>query len=179
MVFPIPPEKVRYMGSYYNDAGVNLQYDFCCPQRQPETLAWMRYYLSERPDGIVIFHCNAGTMIGPPGYFLPPGHQHQISRIGGAVSARLLRDGYDLGRLSWAALPGMGRPSIDQIDATYHVCGGTPIMVELPAGTDIRPFTCEQMLEIGLITIEEILEYAHRDGLRPYEYWQKVKATLP
>ena len=48
LMFPIPPEKVRYMGSYYNDAGVNLQYDFCCPERQPETLAWMRYYLREK-----------------------------------------------------------------------------------------------------------------------------------
>ena len=48
-VQPIPPEKTAYMGAYYNDQGVNLQYDFCMPHRQPETIAWMDYYLSGAP----------------------------------------------------------------------------------------------------------------------------------
>lgn len=177
-LFPIPPEETAFMGSYYNDAGVNLQYDIFSVTRQPETTAWMQYFLSERPDGILIWHCNSGSMISEPGYYLPPGHQHQHSRIGGAVRARLQREGFDLGRLSHATLPGLGKPIMEQYSSAYHVCGGTPIMCELPAGADDRPYTCEQMLDIGLITIEEILAYAHSDGLRPYEFWDKVKRTL-
>lgn len=175
-IWPIPPEKTAFMGSYYNDAGVNLQYDAWSLERQPETLAWMRYYLGERPDGALILHCNDGTMIGWPPYYVPPGFQHQDSRIGGAVRARLLREGLEVGRLSWATLPGLGRPYMDQVAAVYHVCGAMPLMCELPSGVASRPFTCDQLLDIGLLTFEEVLAYAHRDGLRPYELWDKVKA---
>jgi hypothetical protein len=176
-IFPIPPEDTAYMGTYYNDAGVNLQYDFCTSVRQPETVAWMDYYLDERPDGIVIWHCNAGSLISEPSYFLPEGHQLELARMGGALRARLLREGYRPGRMSWAGLAGLGTPFIEQMSATYHVCGGMPVMCELPAGCE--PTSCDDMLDIGLITIEEILAYAHSDGLRPYELWEKVKKALP
>lgn len=177
-VFPIPPEDMAFMGTYFNDAGVNLQYDFCLPRRQPETVAWMDYYLDERPDGVIIWHGNAGSLIGPPGYYLPPGHQLEETRIAGAVHARLLREGFDhpvAGRLSWASLPGMGKPFIDQSTAVYHVCGALPVMCELPTGCKDYFCSCEDMLTIGLLTLEEIFRYAHNEGLRPYEYWKKVR----
>ena len=176
--FPMPLEKDGFLGSYFNDAGVNLQYDFCMPERQPETVAWMKYYLAERPDGIAIFHCNAGSMIGSPPYYLPTGFQHEYSRIGGAVRARLLQEGFDTGRLSMASAPGMGKPYLDQEGATYMSCGALPLMVELPMGLDSHPVSLDGMLDMGLITIEEILSYAHTDGLRPYEVWTKIKAKL-
>lgn len=177
-VFPIPPEKTAFMGTYFNDNGVNLQYDFCMPRRQPETVAWMEYYLAERPDGVLIWHCNAGSMMGPPEYYLPEGHKLEFSRLAGALRSRLLREGLEIGRMSWAGLSGLGKPFMEQSTATYHVCGGMPIMCEMPAGTASCPFSCEEMLDIGLLTIEEVLFYAHRDGLRPYELWDKVKKKL-
>jgi hypothetical protein len=184
VVFPIPPDDMAFMGTYFNDAGVNLQYDFCLPRRQPETIAWMDYYLGERPDGVVIWHCNAGSLIGPPGYYLPPGHQLEEARIAGAVHARLLREGYDhpvAGRTSWATLPGMGKPFIEQSSAVYHACGALPVMCELPNGCQEYFCSCDDMLTIGLLTIEEVFRYAHNEGLRPYEYWKKVRdaATPP
>ncbi|MFO7535290.1 MAG: M14 family zinc carboxypeptidase [Kiritimatiellia bacterium] len=178
--FPIPPADMAFMGTYFNDAGVNLQYDFCLPRRQPETTAWMDYYLGERPDGVVIWHCNAGSLIGPPGFYLPPGHQIEEARIGGAVHARLLREGYDhpiAGRMSWASLPGMGKPFIEQSTAVYHACGALPVMCELPTGGNGCDASCDDLLTIGLLTIEEILRYAHNEGLRPYEYWKKVRGA--
>lgn len=173
-VWPIPPATTRFMGSYFNDAGVNLQYDFCTVERQPETTAWMRYYLDERPDGVLIWHCNRGSMIGPAEYFVPPGCQVEQDRIGGAVRARLLDEGLNIDRSS-NTLPGYGKPGLTQSGAVYHVCGATPIMCELPYGIKEYPFTCDQMIDIGLITIEETLAHAHRDGLRPYEMWPWVK----
>ncbi len=174
-LFPIAPSGMAFMGTYFNDAGVNLQYDFCSLAREPETCAWMDYYLDERPDGVVVWHCNAGSLIGPPGYYLPQGYQLQEARIGGVVRARLQREGYVAGRMSWANLPGLGKPVIDQTTAVYHVCGAAPIMCELPAGCREYFFTLDDMLDIGLIVIEEILAYAHSDGLRPYELWEKVR----
>lgn len=180
-IFPIPVQDMAFLGTYFNDAGVNLQYDFCLPRRQPETTAWMDYYLGERPDGVVVWHCNAGTLIGPPGYYLPPGHQLEEARIAGAVHARLLQEGFDhpvAGRGSWATLPGMGKPYIEQSTAIYHACGALPVVCELPSGSKEYFCSCEDMLTIGLLAIEEILRYAHTEGLRPYEYWTKIKAGL-
>lgn len=176
-ISPIPVEQTAFMGSYFNDAGTNLQYDFCLPHRQPETTAWMEYFLREKPDGVLIWHCNAGSLIGPASYYLPLGHQHEESRLGGAVRNRLLREGFAVGRLSWAGLPGMGKPVMTQVDAVYHACGAMPVMCELPTGAQSWPFTCNEMLDIGLITIEEVLFYAHTDGLRPYEQWSKARSA--
>jgi len=177
-IFPIPPERTAFMGCYFNDAGVNLQYDFCQVRRQPETTAWMEYYLAERPDGVLIAHCNAGSMLGPPEAYLPEGFQHEYSRLAGALRSRLTREGLNTGRSSWAGLPGMGQPFLDQINAVYHVCGAMPMLCEFPAGTHTHYYSCDQMLDIGLLALEEILFYAHTDGLRPYEFWAKVKQQM-
>jgi len=177
-IFPIPKDQTAFMGCYYNDNGVNLQYDFTTVHRQPETTAWMEYYLDERPDGVAIFHCNGGSMLGPTEYFIPEGYQFESSRLAGAVDARLNRDGIKHGRLSWAALPGMGTPGVNQLTATYMVSGALPILVELPAGTKEYDHTLDDLLDIGLITIEEILFYAHTDGLRANEVWTKVQSQL-
>lgn len=177
-VFPIPPDQTAFMGCYYNDAGVNLQYDIFTVHRQPETTAWMEYYLQEKPDGVMIFHCNAGSMIGPPSHYLPIGHQITESRLAGAVRNRLIKENLPNGRVSWAGLPGMGKPFIEQMTATYMVCGALPIMVELTCGCKEYFVSLDQMLDIGLITIEELLLFAHTDGLRPYELWEKVKKTI-
>jgi len=99
------------------------------------------------------------------------------TQLGGAVRSRLLRDGYPITRQSWADLPGMGRPIFIQSDAIYQTCGALPIMCELPAGTTVLPFSLDEMLDIGLIVIEETLNYANTDGLRPYEFWTKVKVN--
>lgn len=176
-IFPIPVEDDGYMGSYFNDHGVNLQYDFSTVERQPETQTWMRYYLEEKPDGIIISHCNAGTMIGPQEAYVPVGFQHELSRLSGAVQQRLMAEGIQVQRLSWAGLPGLGTESLSQMNAVYHVCGGMPVMTEFPGG-GYYGYTFDDLLTISLLTLEEILAYAHYDGLRPYEFWHKVKTQL-
>jgi hypothetical protein len=165
------------MGTYFNDDGFNLQYDFTLPQRQPETVAWMECYLDERPDGVVIFHCDSGSLLGAPPYYVPVPYQDEYERLAGAVRGRLVRDGYPARRLSWA-LPGMGKPTLGQDAAVYMTCGALPLLSELPTGSSICTMEPDTMLDIGLILIEEILAYAHTDGLRPCEWWQKVKGEV-
>ncbi|MEI6422848.1 MAG: M14 family zinc carboxypeptidase [Lentisphaerota bacterium] len=172
-IFPIPPEKTAFMGAYFNDAGVNLQYDFTSPRRQPETEAWMDYYLDERPDAVLNFHCNAGSLVVSSG--VTRGHLTEVSRLAGAIRSRLLKENLlpaKMGRLSWEGLD--CKPVLTQNEAIFYVCGATPVLIELPIGMDIWPATCSEMLDIGLITIEESLEYAHHDGMRPYEFFEKI-----
>ena len=123
-------------------------------------------------------------MMGPPEYYLPIGMQHEVSRLAGAIRSRILREGYGsengypVSRLSLAGLPGMGKPYIEQMAATYLVAGGMPMMCEMPAGGQQSGFTLDQMLDVGLFALEEILRYTHTDGLRPYETWEKIKHQI-
>jgi hypothetical protein len=177
-ICPIPPERTAFMGTYYNDHGVNLQYDFCEPHRQPETTAWMEYYLAEKPDAVVALHCDSGTMFTYPEAYLPEGFQNTNLRIAGAVRARLVREGYPIGRASWGNLPGLGTAVMCQVNAIYHTCGALGMLCEMPAGCAEQFVSNDQMVDMGLIAVEELLAYAHTDGLRPYEYWVKVRRQL-
>lgn len=171
----IPPQEMAFMGSYFNDNGINLQYDLMAVERQPETTAWMRYYLKERADAALVWHCNDGSLMGPCEFYLPQGHQHTHSRVSGAVYRRLSQEGLPLGRLSWAALPGMGKPFLEQSSAIYHVSGALPLMSELPLARQGLDISCDTLLDMGLIHIEEVLEFGHSEGFRPYEYQHKIK----
>jgi hypothetical protein len=168
--WPLPAEKALHLGSYFNDAGYNLQYDIFTDEPQPETRAWMRCYRRERPDAVIVCHCNAGTMLGPTEAYLPEGIMHTVSRVAGAVAGRLRQEGFAMPRLSWADMPGMGLPTMNQINAIYHVSGATPIMVEFPWGGSAYP--CDSLLDLSLITYEEILAHAHDEGMRPHR-WRK------
>lgn len=174
-IYPMVPENTSFMGCYFNDAGINLQYDFTSTKRQPETVAWMDYYLDELPDAVLNFHCNAGSMLAAT-EGLTGGHLAETSRLSGIVRNRLLKENLlkeQIGRLSWEGLN--AKPVLGQGEAIFYVCGATPILVELPIGAENWPVSCSDMLDIGLITIEESLSYAHHDGMRPYEFWEKVK----
>ncbi len=174
--WPLDFSDIGHLGAYYNEAGYNLQYDVFQVAPQPETAAWMSYYLEERPDAVLAFHCNNGTMIGPPEFYLPEGHQHALSRIAGAVNAACRREGYRDNRLSWADLPGYGKPYMDQSTAAYHVCGALPVLIEFPQGTLGSGYDCDQIVDITLSCFEEIFAYALTEGVRPYQWRQKILA---
>jgi|GEM_PF-558661 len=174
--WPLDFSDIGHLGAYYNEAGYNLQYDLFQLEPQPETLAWMRYYLDERPDAVLAFHCNNGSLIGPPEYYLPPGHQHALSRLAGAVNAACRREGYRDNRLSWADLPAHGKPYMEQSTATYHVCGALPVLIEFPAGFEGTGYDCDGIVDIALTCFEEVFAYALTEGLRPYHWRQKELA---
>ena len=78
--------------------------------------------------------------------------------------SRESREGGGLGRFP-NRHPGEGVTFMAQAAGVCQVCGATPILVGLPPGGDDRRFNCDAMLGIGLLTIEEILEYACAEGL--------------
>jgi hypothetical protein len=173
--YPLPLEQILFLGSYFNDAGYNLQYDFCLPRRQPETEALCQFYLDERPDVAVISHSNAGSLISNPDPYVPGPHQHQQSRVGAQIRARLLHEGYPGRRLTWAQLPGLGVTYMDQATSVYHCSGALPLLVEFPCGHSSNPVTLDQILDMGLLIFEELCFFGNRDGFRPLHQWDKTK----
>jgi hypothetical protein len=176
-ILPLSPENMELLGSYFNDNGQNLQYDFCMPERQPETAAWMKYYLTERPDGIMAMHCDNGSMLSVVSHVLPTGFQFALARLAGSVYRRLRKEGLNIRRATYGNLPDFGLNYLDQVGAAYLTCGGMPFLTEFPAGTEIRPFTFDQLLDIGLLAFEEVLYFAHHEGFRPYESWDEDVAS--
>lgn len=165
--FPLPKDEVLMPGSYFNDNYVNLQYDFCMPERQPETVALGKFYLDERPDVVIVSHSNAGSLVSPPEVYLPIPFQHQQSRIGAAVRSRLLHEGFQAGRLSPVQLPDMGTPNMSQCTSIYHVSGALAFVMEYPCGHPSIPMTQEQILDVGMLIFDELCHFGNRDGFRP------------
>lgn len=176
-VLPLDPATMQLLGSYFNDNGQNLQYDFCLSPRQPETETWIRYCLEEKPDAMMIMHCDNGSMLSVASHILPPGLQSIVNRLGGAVYHRLRSEGFAVRRATYGNLPDFGLNMLDQVGATYLTCGTTPFLTEFPAGSGMRKFSPDELLDIGLITIEEVLCFAHREGFRPGETWEEDIAS--
>jgi len=172
-IWPLPLAEVGFLGAYFNDRGVNLQYDSCVPHRQPETTAWMQYYLDERPDCVLICHSNAGSLMGNPDTFLPVPFQHQQSRVAGLVRQYIFDHGQRAGRTTYAQLPDFGTPNFNQHCGVYHTCGALPLMCEFPCGLPGRPYTMDECLDIGLLVLEAICFFANRDGFRPLAVWDR------
>ena len=164
--FPIPVGEAIHLGSYYNDHGINLQYDVFREALQPETLAWMRCYRDERPDAVLNFHCDNGSMIHAPSA-VPEALRAVALRLGGAVMQRLTGEGYRTLPTSWegASEP---VPAMTQNAAIWHVSGALPLLCELPDGMGV-PMTPDELLDVGLIAIEETLDFARTHGVRAYE----------
>ena len=176
--WPLPTAQIGHIGGYFNDHGVNLEYDWIHPDPQPETVALKRFYLEERPDAVLLSHTNAGSWVETPPPTIPDAFQHQVQRLSGQVRGRLVREGFGFPRFSWIHEPEWSGPMLTQGAGVYHLCGALPFVVEFPCGSRPRPFTFEQILDAGLTVMEEIYSFANRDGFRPLEYWEKVKAQL-
>ena len=52
-----------------------------------------------------------------------------------------------------------------QTDVIYHTCGALPLLAEFPCGYKPRPYTFNEILDIGLCMLEEIVAFARDHNL--------------
>jgi len=164
--WPVPPEKVGMMGSYYNDAGYNLVYDHGFgPHCQPETAGLIEFLQEEMPDCVLCSHTNNGNLVQQTSCFVPEHYRHRVVQIGGVVGARNYREGmkkYGLPRLFYPF-------TFYQTDMIYHVCGALSFIVEFPCGWQNNPDNPDEILDIGMYTLEEVAAFGTAYGFRPRE----------
>lgn len=163
---PIPLDETEFLGTYNNDAGVNLVYDTPLGgDCQPETTALLRYCRRELPDCVILSHSDNGSLVLPASETIPAHYRHRVTQIGAAVGMRCTRDG-----LRKSAIQG---PSYShewyQSDALYHASGALPLVVEFPMGWQNVPDTHDEILDIGLTVLEEIAAFGSRYRFRPNE----------
>jgi hypothetical protein len=166
LAFPIPLEEVEVLGTYFNDAGVNLVYDTPLGgDCQPETTALLRYCRREMPDAVILSHSDNGSLVLAASEYLPEHYRHRVTQVGAAVGMRCHHAG-----LRKSAIHG---PSTShewyQSDGIYHACGALPLVVEFPMGWQNVPDTHDEILDIGLTALDEICAFGNRYRFRPRE----------
>ena len=165
-IFPIPLG--GQLGSYYNDAGVNLNHDrWLDADRAPETDALLSYYLDEMPDAVIMAHTDQGTLVGSAPPYVPAYIQGWHSRIGGAVYHAVREAGLPVFSYPhWGVAGGMTR-AFTQADAVYHQCGAMPILCEFPSSTTGHDLTMATILDVGLAALAAMAAYGVEFGFRP------------
>ncbi len=164
--WPFPPEEIASMGSYYNDAGANLVYDHgLAPTGQPETRGLMTFLQEEMPDCVVCSHSNNGGLLQQVSCFVPEHYSHRAAYLGGIIAMRNHRE-----NMKKAKLPRVYYPyTFYQTDLIYHVCGALSFIIEFPSGIGNIPDTLDELLDIGMYTMEEIAAFGVGYGFRPRE----------
>jgi len=168
LLAPIPLDRVKPpLGSYFNDAGVNLVYDLGFGgECQPETAALVRLLREEMPDCVVLSHSNNGSLVEGPTSFIPrPFRQRQV-QIGALVGSRCQREGMAKWRIPQRTESYAGQVFY-QTDLAYHCSGALPLLVEFPCGWQNLPDSHAEILDIGMLVLEEVVAFGTAYGFLP------------
>jgi hypothetical protein len=164
---PVPTERVDVLGSYYNDHGVNLVYDDAIGDAcEPETRALMQFLRRERPDCVLCSHSNNGSLVEAGSSFVPAHFRQRVVQIGALVGSRCQREG-----MRKYAIPARtdqySGQTFYQTDAIYHCCGALPLLVEFPCGYQNVPDNPDEILDIGMLALEEVVAFGAAYRFRP------------
>ena len=170
LVCPIPPDKVKKLGGYFNDNGVNLVYDTGFGvEPQSETKALLRLCREEMPDCVICSHTDRGSLVQPPDSFIPSYYRQRQTQIAAIAGARCLREGI----IRRYAVPqrahGYAGEVFYQTDLIYHTCVALPLLVEFPLGYKAFPYSFNEIVDIGMCVLEEIICFGACDRFRPYD----------
>ncbi len=160
---PLPADRVRLLGGYYNDAGVNVQHDDFTGHPAPETQAILRLAGEEVPDVVLTLHgCGNAPMFTGTEPLLPAAYRTRQAHLEAVVLQRLRREGYrpEAPRTS-------PRTGFNLLTPLYLACGCVPLLLELPHGMATKPFAAEEIVDLSLTAFEELLCFGAAFGFRP------------
>lgn len=154
---PVPMEEMQFLGSYYNDAGINIQHDdFLGPKVAPETRALMDLIRDETADCFLTLHsCGSGPFVIAPDRYISQACQFHQVQVAALVADRHRRDGLR---------PGGGthtepRGGFYFHTAMHHTSGALPLLFECPHGLEMKLFSFDEIVDVGLGLFEEVVRY--------------------
>ncbi|MBN1675066.1 MAG: hypothetical protein JXR37_28755 [Kiritimatiellae bacterium] len=164
---PMSTAQFRIVGTYMNDAGINLLGEPPLgADAQPETTAWLRYARRELPDCVLFSHSDNGSLVEAPNTFIPSHYRQRVAQIAALVGMRCRRAGLAKSGIVQRPGPYSGE-TWGQEAMAYHACGALPLLVEFPQGWKNVPDTHQGILDIGLHAIDEICAFGNRYRFRP------------
>jgi hypothetical protein len=160
---PMPLEMMQLLGAYYNDDGVNVQHDDFVANPAPETKALLALAADEVPDLAVSIHgCGYAPIFTGVEHFLPEPYQARQAHLEAVALHRLRQQGYPI------APPVVAFQRYFNFQtALYMASGCVPLGLELPHGMTLKPFTLDEILDMGLLVLEELLAFGAGFGFRP------------
>jgi hypothetical protein len=163
---PRDPQADGFLGSYFNDAGVNpLHGVFLPPEIAPETHAALALALAETPDLVLDLHsCGVGPffIVGDPA--IPEGYNRRTHYLDGFYR-RALRDRLGVHR-NWTTLG--GENVLTFASACHHICGALPLVFEGPHGAQEGfRYTHAQIVDMYLTMFEALMIVGAHEGFKP------------
>lgn len=163
---PRDPAQHAFLGSYFNDAGVNpLHGVFLSPALAPETHAALALALDETPDCVLDLHsCGAGPFFIVGDIALPETIIRRQYYLDG-FCRHLLKERLGIHR-PWTTASFEGALTLDS--AYYHLCGALPMLFEGADGTMERNrYTHPQIVDAYLAMFEGLMTVGAREGFKP------------
>jgi hypothetical protein len=163
---PMRGPRVKQLGAYFNDAGINLMHDQWFRPLAGETRALLDLAREEAPDFAASLHsCASAPVLLQPAY-VPWTVKETVTDF-----SKRLRDRYAAADLPHKKL---GRPpkedgrdfpppSFNLTSALHHVCGAVTMVHECCNGVVDDPYPQvghEELLDLELIFFDELLQFA-------------------
>ncbi|UKS27402.1 hypothetical protein LOZ80_00150 [Paenibacillus sp. HWE-109] len=162
-VHPIK-EASDFLGSYFNDDGVNIMHDnFFAPMAR-ETAALLALADVEAPDFTVLLHSGANHAVHlPPIHHLPKFIMQRQQAFNLRLESAYAKHGIPYANLN-QIVADEGQypfPAMNLTSAIHHVCGGMSITYESNMGLDDPgvKFTPDEILDSHLLLFEEAFRF--------------------
>jgi hypothetical protein len=167
---PRDPKQDGFLGSYFNDAGVNpLHGVFLSPQVAPETHAALALALAETPDLVLDLHsCGVGPFFIVGDAALPRSYNSRQHYLDGFLR-KSLRDRLGIHR-TWTTVGFEGAMTFPS--ACCHMCGALPMIFEGPNGAQEGfRYSHAQIVDMYLTMFEALMTTGVVERFKPHPEW--------
>lgn len=163
-VHPIK-DAAGFLGSYFNDDGVNFMHDnFFAPMAE-ETAALLELAEREAVDFHVLLHGGANSPVHFPAIpYLPASVRRQQQAFNERMEEACRKRGLPFSLVDQAAGDGALFPSFNLTSAVHHTCGGMSMTFESNMGLDAPgdKLGAEDILDSHFVLFEEMFRFALR-----------------
>lgn len=162
-IMPLPVDEMMQLGAYFNDNGVNCQHDDFFGNMQPEVETLIRLVHEERPDCILSCHaCEADPGMGGPAAVISENAILMSRQISASVMSKQMKaDLRPYHRVNLAV-----HKNFILQDILYMASGALPMLYEFPHGCVNVPFTHEEIIDLGLILFEDLMQFGIETGFK-------------
>ena len=162
---PMTEDRVRFLGCYFNDEGINPAHDEFTAPMGPEAPAILDLAREEAPDYAALLHSHETPPLLIRPKYVPLEIQEDVLRLAERTRALYEQAGLQYSRLfEPEAEAGPNPPALNLTSAVYHVSGAAPFTFESPHGLvgDERwgEWSFDDLLEVQMLLYEAIFTHA-------------------